>query len=100
MRAIRSGPAESLWFRRRFPSLGTPLAPSAVAQTVIRGKAVQSRQTSANLLEHSAGEPPEYLVMSEPRDFAGSLNRFRAAFRAVSGRPVRFHDHPRSEEEK
>jgi hypothetical protein len=47
-----------------------------VAQTAISGKAVQSRQTSAILLEHSAGEPPEYLVMPEPRDFAGSLNRF------------------------
>jgi hypothetical protein len=25
-----------------------------------------------------SGEPPEYLVMSERRDFAGSLNRFRS----------------------
>jgi len=60
-------------------------------------KSGSSRQTSANLLEHPAGEPPEYLVMSEPRDFAESLNRFRGG---VSGGPVRFHDHPRSEEEK
>ena len=66
-----------------------------------RRKAVRSRKTSSNLLQHSAGEPPDYLIMSEPREFAGSLNHFRyAGFRAVSGGPAQFDDHPRSEEEK
>jgi hypothetical protein len=59
-------------------SRGKSMVQTALPVGRYAARTVQSRQTSANLLEHSAGEPPEYLVMSAPRDFAGSLNRFRS----------------------
>ena len=58
-----------------------PLPLGRCAACTVRGrsngfprKTVRTRQIPAKPREHTAG-PPEYLVASEPPDFAGSLNR-------------------------